>query len=143
MFKRILVPLDGSENAEQVLPFVVEEAKLHGADIVLLRVIAPLRRSLMSIPSVMDQVYRQVENIATEYMTGVAEKLKAEDLQIEYLVERGRPAERIIQAALDSQCDLIVIGSHGESGSVEWRFGSVANKVIKAKVNIPLMLVTT
>jgi len=143
MFKRILVPLDGSENAELVLPFVLEEAQLHGAEVVLLRVIAPLRRSLMSIRSVMKQVYQQVDNIAVEYLNGVEKKFVAEGLQVECLVERGHPAECILQVARDHQCDLIVIGSHGESGSAEWRFGSVANKVVKAKLAIPVMLIAT
>ena len=44
MFKRILVPWDGSETAANVLPVGVAEAKLHGANVVLLRAIAPLRQ---------------------------------------------------------------------------------------------------
>jgi nucleotide-binding universal stress UspA family protein len=143
MFKRILVPLDGSETAEHVIPLVIKEAQLHGAEVVLLRVIAPLRRSLMSIPSVIDQVYNMVDNIAAEYLDGIAEKVKAEGLSVEVLIERGPPAERIVQVAGDHHCDLIIIGSHGESGAEQWRFGSIANKVLKTKLSIPLMIVTT
>jgi nucleotide-binding universal stress UspA family protein len=143
MFKKILVPLDGSETAELVLPFVQEEARLHGAEVLLLRVIAPLRRSLMSIPSVMDHVYKQVDAIAAEYLEGISKKLEAEGLHVECHIERGRPAERIVQVARDHGCDLIIIGSHGESSSMQWRFGSVANKVVKTNLFIPVMLVTT
>lgn len=143
MFKRILVPVDGSETAEHVIPLVIKEAQLHGVEVVLLRVIAPLRRSLMSIPSVMDQVYKQVDNIAAEYLDGIAEKVKAEGLSVEVLVERGPPAECIVQVTGNHSCDLIIIGSHGESSSRQWRFGNVANKILRTKLTIPLMTVTT
>lgn len=143
MFNRILVPLDGSENAEKVIPFVITEAQLHDAVVILLRVIAPLRRSLMSAPSVMTSVYKQVDIIATDYLEGIAEKIKATGLRVENVLDHGPPGIKIVQSARDHNCDLIIIGSHGESNSVQWRFGSVANKVIKAKLSIPLMLVTT
>ena len=139
MFKRILVPLDGSETAEQVLPLVIMEAQLHGAAVVFLRVIAPLRRSLMSIPSVLDQVYRQIDNIAEEYLENIAEKARAEGLIVETLVERGLPAVCIINTVQDRNCDLIIIGSHGESSALHWRYGSVANKVLRTKLSIRMI----
>jgi nucleotide-binding universal stress UspA family protein len=129
MFKRILVPLDGSETAEKVIPFVITEAQLHDAMVVLLRVIAPLRRSLMSIPSVMTTVYEQVNIIAADYLEECSAKVKAAGLQVEVVIERRPPGMKIVQSARDHNCDLIIIGSHGESNSVRWRFGSVANKV--------------
>lgn len=141
MFKRILVPLDGSQTAEGVLPVVITEAKLHGASIMLLRVIAPLRQSLMSIPSVMEQVYSQVEHIAGSYLEVVADKIRSEGLVVEIVVDRGRPARRTLAIAQESECDLIIIGTHGETADHQWRFGSVANKVVKAKLPIPVMVV--
>ncbi|MCJ7702027.1 MAG: hypothetical protein MUO62_10620 [Anaerolineales bacterium] len=62
------MPLDGSENAEKVLPYVIAEARIHGAAVVLLGVIAPLRQSLMSSPSVLNLVYKQVDRIAEDYL---------------------------------------------------------------------------
>jgi len=66
MFKRILVPLDGSKTAEKVLPMVVAEARLHGAGVVLLRVIAPLRQSIITSPNILAQVFKQVDLIAQD-----------------------------------------------------------------------------
>ena len=90
------MPLDGSEAAEKVLAIVVSEARLHEATIVLLRVIAPLRQSLMASPSAIKQVYKQVERIAQEYLEKVAEKIRNEGLQVETIRERGPPALRIL-----------------------------------------------
>ena len=73
MFQRILLPLDGSKTAEKVLLFGQKEGKLHGATIILLRAIAPLRQSLIQVPSVVDNVYQQIENIALDYLENVAE----------------------------------------------------------------------
>ena len=143
MFSRILVPLDGSDTAEKVMPFVIEEADHHNAIVILLRVIAPLRQSLLSSPGSINQVFQQVEVIATDYLELIAERLRSESIEVEYRVEYGFPAQRTLEIARDEECDLIIIGTHGETGAFQWRFGSVANKIIKAKSNIPVLVITT
>jgi len=143
VFKRILVPLDGSETAENVLPTVIAEAKLHSATVVLLRAIAPLRQSLMSIPSVMSQVYEQVEVIARDYLENLVAKLGEEGVEIDLVVKHGPPAQTVLEVAQDQACDLIIIGTHGESSSLQWRFGSVADKIIRAQISIPVLVVPT
>ncbi len=140
MFKRILVPLDGSKTAEKVLPVVVAEARLHGAVVVLLRVIAPLRQSLMTSPNNLAQVFKQVDLIAQDNLVEIAEKIRAEGIEVETVIERGPPARRTIEIAQEIACDLIVIGTHGETGMHQWRFGSVANKIIRAQSPITLMI---
>ena len=143
MFKRILVPLDGSENAEKVLPTVVAEAQCHKAVIVLVRVIAPLRQSLMISPNLITKLFKELESIAKDNLEIVAEKIRAEGLEVETVIERGPPARRTIEIAKEIACDLIVIGTHGETGMHQWRFGSVANKIIRAETSITLMIITT
>jgi nucleotide-binding universal stress UspA family protein len=143
MFKRILVPLDGSQNAEKVLPIVKDIASLNKSKIILLRVIAPLRQSLMASPSAINNAFEQLDDIAKQYLDGVAEQLRNEDLNVKTITEHGSPALCIIDTAHEKKCDLILIGTHGETGSSNWRFGSVANKVIKAKSEIALMVIPT
>ncbi len=143
MFGRILVPLDGSETAERVLPFVITEAKLHGATVSLLRVIAPLRQSLMASLSAIERAYGEIDNLAKDYLDTISSRFESEGIEVEMLVKKGAPALEIIQVAKDIGCDLIVIGSHGETGAPQWRFGGVANKVVKAKTSIPVMLIPT
>ena len=143
MFKRILVPLDGSERAEGILPVVREEAQCHGATVLLVRIIAPFRSSLMMVPSLLEQANTQVLNFVESYLEDVADRLKNEGLEVETRIDRGPPAQRILELTESEECDLIIIGSHGENGALRWRFGGVAFKIVKAKLSIPVMIVTT
>jgi nucleotide-binding universal stress UspA family protein len=143
MFKKILVPLDGSQTAESVLPVVIEEAKSHHSTVVLLRAIAPLRQSLMSSPGSIQQALEEVSLIAQHYLEGIAEQLHAEGIKTEMIVTHGHPAQMAIETAEEKECDLIVIGTHGETGAYQWRFGSVANKIVKTKTSMPVLVVTT
>jgi nucleotide-binding universal stress UspA family protein len=143
MFKRILVPLDGSELAEKVLPIVKAEARYHGATIVLIRAIAPFRSSLMMVPALLDKANEEVSRVVERYLEAVADRLQNEGLEVETTIEWGPPAQRILEYAESSGCDLIIIGSRGETGTLRWRLGGVANKIVKAKTLIPVMIVTT
>ena len=143
MFKRILVPLDGSEIAKKVLPIVATEAKCHNAVVVLLRVIAPLRQSFMASPNMLTQVLGELELIAKENLEEVAVNIRADGIEVETIIERGHPAEKIYEIAKSETCDLIIIGSHGETGNPRWRTGNIANKILRTQSSIPNLLVTT
>lgn len=143
MFKRILVPLDGSEIAEKVLPTVLAEAKLHEAVVVLLRVIAPLRQTLMSSPSLIKQVFNELDQIAHTYLDNVAEEFRTAGLEVEMIIIRGSPALLTVEIAHEESCDLIILGTHGETNTPQWRLGSVANKIIRTPSPIPIMLIPT
>jgi nucleotide-binding universal stress UspA family protein len=62
---------------------------------------------------------------------------------VESLIEHGTPAQTIIDVAQKTDCDLIILGSHGETNASQWRLGSVANKVIKARSYTSILLITT
>ncbi|MFV1949670.1 MAG: universal stress protein [Anaerolineales bacterium] len=76
-------------------------------------------------------------------MEEITEKIRAEGIEVETIIERGPPARRTIEIAQEIACDLIVIGTHGETGMHQWRFGSVANKIFRAKSPITSMIITT
>ena len=143
MFNRILVPLDGSQNAVKVLPIVAAEARSHRAVVILLRVIAPLRQSFMASPSLITQIFKEVELIAKDYLEEVAEKLRVEGLEVETIITKGQPAQQIHEIAQSQLCDLIIIGTHGETGNPQWRSGGVAIKIIRAQSPIPILVITT
>jgi len=143
MFKRILVPLDGSENAEKVLPLAIAEAKCHKAAIVLLRVIAPLRQSLMTSPNLLAKIFKELESIAKGSLEEISDKIRAEGIEVETVIDRGQPALRIHEIAQNQSCDLIIIGTHGETGNPRWRSGNVANKIIRTQSPIPVLVITT
>ena len=143
MFKRILVPLDGSELAEQVLPVVKMEAQCHSATVLLMRVVTPLRSSLAMSPARLETTNQQAKQIVAGYLETVADQLRSEGFEVETIIEWGPPAQKIVEFAESGGCDLIIVGSRGETGAMRWRFGSIANKVVKTKLAVPVMIVTT
>lgn len=106
-------------------------------------VIAPLRQSLITSPNILAQVFKQVDLIAQDNLEEITEKIRAEGIEVETIIERGPHARRTIEIAQEIACDLIVIGTHDETGVHQWRFGSVANKIIRAETSITLMIITT
>jgi nucleotide-binding universal stress UspA family protein len=143
MYNRILVPLDGSENAEKVIPIATAEAQHHDAVIVLLRIVAPLRQSLMTSPNLIKNLYEQIEQIAADYLEVIAEKIRAEGVEVESIVGQGPPAQKIHETAQNASADLIIIGTHGETGNPQWRTGGVAIKIIRSQSPIPILVITT
>jgi nucleotide-binding universal stress UspA family protein len=144
MYQRILVPLDGSKTAEKVLPYVISEAKLHGATIVIIRIIAPLRRSLLfGIPDLVEDLNAHLTCVAEEYLEDISGRLANESVAIETELDYGPPALRILEFAKRNEIDLIIVGSHGETNAVRWRFGSVSNYIVRSKSPIPILLITT
>ena len=143
MFRRILVPLDGSERAEQVLDFASLEARAHDGTLILMRVIPPLRHTLMVTPALMEDLVHHANEIATDYLDGVAERLETEGIRVEKELHTGLPAQRILEFAENEGCDLIIIGSRGATGALQWQFGSVSSKVIRTRTSMPVMVVNT
>lgn len=143
MYKRILVPLDGSETAEKVLPVVTEEARCHGAAVVVLRVIPPPRSSLMVTPKFQEQLLQQATEFTHNYLAGVAQRLRSEGLEVQEEIRSGPPAQRILDCAEETGCDLIIIGSRGETSALKWPFGGTAHKVVKAHTARPVLVVST
>lgn len=143
MFKKILVPLDGSEIAEKAVPFVISEAQKHNAKIIVIRVIPPLRASVMSIPSVVEKVDQEVEGIVKDYLEEITSSLRTQGLDVETAIEKGKPAECILQYAKRTGCDLIVIGTYGYTRAIKWRTGSVANNILRARMDIPILIIPT
>lgn len=145
MYTKILVPLDGSERAEAILPHVESQARAYCASVTFLRVVE-LDRSLMS-PHAPDQAVEQAiesieeqEDEATTYLSALVEDFKAKGIEADFLVERGTIVERIIRIAEREEADLIAIASHGRSGLPRVFYGSVAAGILQ-RVDRPLLLI--
>lgn len=134
----MLVPLDGSELAESVLPHVKTLAKQQNAepmDVVLFGVCEPLVESGYYIPD----VPMKLEELQ-EYLAKIEGRLKDAGLSVRSEVRKGKPAEQIIEYASENPFNLIVMSTHGRSGLGRWVFGSVANKVLHG-ASSPIFLV--
>lgn len=134
----MLVPLDGSDLAESVLPHVKALAKQQGAepvDVVLFGVCERLVESGYYIPD----VPMRLEELQ-EYLVKIEGRLKDAGLSVRSEVRKGKPAEQIIDYASENPFNLIVMSTHGRSGLGRWVFGSVADKVLHA-ASSPIFLV--
>jgi nucleotide-binding universal stress UspA family protein len=126
MFERILVPLDGSEIAESVLPYVEDLASTHKSKIVLLRV--ALAHTLPGQDEIKAEV--SVVREAEEYLKGVEERLKKEGFAVESHVRYGKGAEEIVDFCQEPNIDAVAMFTHGRAGIGRWLLGSVAEKVV-------------
>jgi nucleotide-binding universal stress UspA family protein len=145
MYKRILVPMDGSELAECVLPHVVSIARGRvKTDIILIRVIEPLelptRGGIAFSKEEQNQIDAKRRSEAKKYLKQLATRLKKEGLIARIELQDGKAAEAIAEYAKRNEVDLIVMATHGRSGISRWYWGSVADKILHS-VCIPVLMV--
>jgi nucleotide-binding universal stress UspA family protein len=140
MYKRILVPLDGSKLAEQALPHAAAHAAAFGAEIMLLKVLGPLPEPSMSSPRAVRSAEAASAQLAREYLEGVAAGLLEEGLAVQALTVEGKPYMQIIRFAEEHDVDLIVMSTRGHSGLSRWLLGSVADRVARG-ATVPLLLI--
>ena len=139
MFEHILVPLDGSQLAECVLPHAVALARAFDAHVTLLRVLGhshPSDRSQTVDP--LEWYILKAE--AKAYLDEVTNRFRKAALRTESGLVEGPPAERIVEFASSQDVDLILLGSHGRSGLSGWNISSVVQKVI-LRAHVPTMIV--
>ena len=136
MFKKILVPLDGSKTAEAVIPFAGEIAARSGAE--LLFVVAVQEAGVWEARLSLGGRGREAE-IAADYLATVEKDVVGEGQKVETQVLDGEAAEAVLAAVDDCGVDLIAISTHGRSGVSRWLFGSVATHILE-RVSVPLLV---
>lgn len=144
MYRKILVPLDGSENSECILEHVRTVAMgCHVSGVVLLRVIEPFPAYYMDY-RISEEFIRQSQDAAKanakEYLVKVADNMKKAGMSASTVVLEGKAADAILDYAAKNGVDLIIISTHGRTGVSRWALGSVTDKVVKAS-NAPVMVV--
>ncbi len=137
MYKKILVPLDGSELAEVALPYAEELAKRLDAEINIIVVEDySMNKAHGHTQVYAKEKYQNMQNHAEWYLGRLA--VKAEKVKSTTLI--GYPAESIVAHADMEDINLIVMATHGRTGIKRWALGSVADKVVRA-TNRPIALV--
>jgi nucleotide-binding universal stress UspA family protein len=131
--KRILVPLDGSLQAEQALRPALTLAKAVLAELILLRVTIMPQMPMEPVAGWpgFDSVMNATEQDARIYLHRVRDSLTNDHVQINIHIAAEPVAESIIDTADNLQVDLIVMSSHGRSGMSRWVFGSVTEKTLR------------
>jgi nucleotide-binding universal stress UspA family protein len=127
-FKKILVPLDGSDNSAGILPLVEEFARRYEAELVLCRVGALAAAAVpygeMIGPPIM---LPELE----EGLLPLVDRLKGNGHQVTTHVSLGDPASEILAAVDRLDIDLVAMTTHGHTGIDRWLFGSVAENVLR------------
>jgi nucleotide-binding universal stress UspA family protein len=149
MYSKIMVPLDGSDLAECVLPHVeIISNSVEAKQVVLVRVVNPIRLPA-SVPATGDFGFREKDRLqmkdhlrlsAESYLEKLAKRLKIEGAEISRTVVEGKVADSLADYAVHNTVDLIIIASHGRSGVSRWFMGSVAEKMVRSSC-VPVLMV--
>jgi len=127
---KILVPLDGSECSECVLPYVRSLGQREGVRISLLRATDPFFSTPFGLASELaEEIRSKLVDTNTDYLARVERQLSVRQLSSWSAV--GKAREEICRVAAEQECDLIVMASHGHSGLRRWVLGSVAEGVVR------------
>ncbi len=140
MYKRILLPLDGSPLAEQALPHAVALADYFHSELILLRVLIPLPSPPTTTEAALQRATEEMAILAREYLDRVAASAQEQGIPVQMVVIGGRPHYQIIQYAETNQVDLIVMCTRGQSGLGRWLLGSVSDRVVRG-ANVPVLMV--
>jgi nucleotide-binding universal stress UspA family protein len=146
MYKKILVPLDGSELAECSLEHVNAIASgCNVSKVILIRVLEPISGVSELAARMPDEWLKNVEKehkaSIKAYLTRVATKLKRDNINVQTVVVEGNAADSILEYTIKNDIDLIVMSTHGRSGLARWAFGSVADRVVLYS-HIPVLIIS-
>lgn len=139
----ILIPLDGSQLAESIVPYALQLGEGTPASYTLVRVVPPVWTApeVMSEPDVMAEgALKERVTCAREYLARVADTMSSQTLNVNMDVVIGTaPAAAILERARTAEADIIAMATHGRGGVKRLILGSVADKVLRA-ASMPMLL---
>lgn len=142
MYKKILLPTDGSEYANKAAEHALWIAKASGAEIIALSVTDT--SSLIGLPldDVIVRIKEMLQEEAAKSLENVAEVMKKDDkdLKITLKTEEGSPADVVLKTIKEEEIDLVVVGTSGKHGLDRFLLGSVAENVVRSSI-CPVLVV--
>jgi nucleotide-binding universal stress UspA family protein len=153
MYKNILVPMDGSELAECVLPHV--ETIVRGCNsptVIFARVVEPTHSPFgagtdggtvfteQEANKVREDIDRRNKVEAQQYLTTLAGRTKYDNAEVQTILLSGHPAESLAEYVRKNNIDLVIMSTHGRSGVSRWVWGSTADKLLRSAC-VPVMMV--
>ena len=136
MYTRMLIPLDGSQVAEQVLPYARCLAKALTIPVDLLEVVDIETLRLVANPErgrYLDTLLSEKMESSKSYLEAIGQSFQG--TQVTCIVEKGKAEDVVIERAATDKGTLIVMATHGRSGIQRWVLGSVADKVLHGSTN--------
>jgi nucleotide-binding universal stress UspA family protein len=140
MFHRLLVPVDFSEPSARALRHAVELAEKSGASLVVVHVV-PADYGWLGIGRDESRdLDRSLQRQAADRLRAFADENIRHDMAADLEVRIGRPAEEIVKAATESECNAIVLSTRGVTGLDRYFIGSVADRVVRL-ASCPVFLI--
>jgi universal stress protein A len=141
--KSILCPVDFSETSDLAARYALAFARMNGASLTLLHVVAPPMTALpgeAGLLAVPQADIQEITEACTTRLAAIVEGIGDEGVPIEYQVVSGVPFLEIARFAGEHEIDLIVMGSRGRTGLSHLLIGSVAERVLR-KAPCPVLTV--
>ncbi|MDQ3809443.1 MAG: universal stress protein [Chloroflexota bacterium] len=152
MYEHLLVALDGSNAAEQVLPHAEALADAFGARVILLRAVASAEMLIaqstgggpgmpeMATPVDPTPIYEAERSAAAEYLTSIQARLRSRNLPVSTETPEGNASDLLVQRAEQLDRSLILMTTHGRGGVARLMFGSTADSVLRHSTR-PVLLI--
>ncbi|WP_408957658.1 universal stress protein [Natrinema sp. 74] len=139
MYDRILIPTDGSPECERAIEYAFELAHTHDATVRALYVVNVTGYSGLSMETALEGISDALHNEGQAAVERVA-ALAPDGVTVETDVREGSPSHAIVEAADPSECDLVVMGTHGRGGIDRLLLGSVTERVVR-RASVPVLTV--
>lgn len=155
MYERVLIPLDGSELAEGILPYMEELARRFDSELILLQAVTSAMAPLAggTVPGVVSsptgakisaeaaqEAVRAEMRAAQDYLASIGQRLQGKQIRARVEIVEGSPGAVILETAAKSDVSLIAMSTHGRGGLGRLVFGSVADEVVRSS-RVPVFLV--
>ncbi len=140
MFDTILVCLDGSALAEQIIPMVKDEAEQHGNKVVLLHALNHITDLPQADPPPSPQRMTTLREKAIKYLEEIADSFRDHGINTECRVVEGKAADTIVKFAEENHVGLVALTTHGEGGLGRLVFGTTAVYVLRESTR-PVLIV--
>ena len=148
MHKRILLPTDGSENAEKAGEYAISLADLSGADIIVLNVIDTYYLDSIPQPDVRESVDEElradVKRAVERFESKIEENKcngKCQNVNFKILIKEGKPADVILKTIDEEGIDQVIIGKSSKKGLERFLLGKTTDKVVK-EAKIPVNVIS-
>ncbi|MBI4498462.1 MAG: universal stress protein [Chloroflexi bacterium] len=141
--RQVVVPLDGSPLAETVLPQALVLASRLGVPVVLLRAVESVYifgEPTASTTFAYEDLLEEVQQVAQQYLEGMAANLESLGITVQTVVPVGSPARAIITYVQDHPGSLVLMATHGRTGITHLLLGSVARRVVQ-HLGAPVLVV--
>jgi nucleotide-binding universal stress UspA family protein len=148
MKERILVPLNGTETGEAILPqlehLILDGVRHEDSEVTLLHVLPVVNFNVLTTDDRAQLVYsekdrEEMSRNAYCYLEEVAVKLRRKGFHVTTQVKMGHPAEEIVKLANEISANLIAMATHGREGIFQWIKGSITSRVTNLENRIPVL----